>query len=275
MTKMMGQCLLCKGEQTVVLFERSPHTIYKCLSCHLGFLFPQPTKEDLHKLYEKSYFAEQYDLGVSPDSPEFDRWLSLLEHRVKFFKRKKKTGALLDIGCGNGYFLALCKKKGYDVQGLDISKFAAEYAINTLNLPIMISEISDADFQAAQFDIITLWHFLEHTQDPIQVIQSAKKWLKKNGIIIIEVPNFTGTDAQNQWDNWIGWQIPYHFYHFSPETLMKLLHLCGLTVTKFKDFHSETVKEKLSQYPLLNLFARLIAKRYSGHSILVMAELTS
>lgn len=274
MKNQMGQCLLCKGEKTEVLFERSPYTIYKCLSCHLGFLFPQPTKDDLHKLYEKSYFAEQYDIGVSPDSPEFDRWLSLLEHRVNFFKRKKKKGTLLDIGCGNGYFLALCKKKGYDVQGLDISKFAAKYAINTLNLPIMISEISDADFQAAQFDIITLWHFLEHTQDPIQVIQSAKKWLKKNGIIIIEVPNFTGTDAQNQWDNWIGWQIPYHFYHFSPETLTKLLHLCGFTVIKFKDFHSETVKEKLSRYPLLNLFARLIAKRYSGHSILVMAELT-
>ena len=269
----MGPCILCAGTKSKVLLHQPPHTVYQCLTCNLGFLYPQPPKEALAKLYEKSYFAEQYDTGVLPDSPEFDRRLSLLTHRVKFFRRKKKTGRLLDIGCGNGYFLALCQREGYDGEGLDISEFAAEYAINTLHLPVLISEIGDADFQTAKFDIITLWHFLEHTRNPLQVVCNAKRWLKKDGIIVIEVPNFKGTDAQNRWKDWTGWQLPYHFYHFSPETLTKLLHLCGLTVIKFKDFHSETVKENLSRNPILSIFARLIAKRYSGHSILVMAEL--
>lgn len=268
-----GLCILCNGTQSEVLLEQPPHTVYQCKSCSLGFLYPQPPKEALPKLYEKSYFAEQYDIGVPPDSPAFDRRLNLLTHRVKFFQRKKKTGRLLDIGSGNGYFLALCQRMGFEVQGLDISKFAAEYAIDTLHLPVLISEIGDADFQSSQFDIITLWHFLEHTRNPLQVVRNAVRWLRKDGIIVIEVPNYKGTDAQNYGEEWTGWQLPYHFFHFSPETLTNLLQLCGLTVTKFKDFHSETVKDKLSRYPVLSIFARLIAKRYSGHSILVMTEL--
>lgn len=255
------------------MIERDPWKIYRCLSCGLGFLDPRPTKEEFVTLYSREYFATQYDEGVEPDSPEFKKWLSLLEHRVRFFKGKKKCGKLLDIGCGNGYFLALCRSKGYEVQGIDVSEWAAKYATQKLGLSITIGQIDDIELPSHYFDIATMWHTLEHTLDPRQVVSKVKNWLKKDGILVIEVPNYEGTDARNYWEDWIGWQFPYHFYHFTPQSLKELLGICGFRVVKTKDFHSETVKEALKRIPVVSIFARLIAKMYSGHSIAVIARL--
>jgi len=108
-------CILCGSRNRELLIEKDPWKIYRCTSCGLGVLDPRPTDEELTELYTRDYFASQYDEGVDLESPEFKKWLSLLEHRVRFFSSKKAKGRLLDIGCGNGYFLALCRSKAYKV----------------------------------------------------------------------------------------------------------------------------------------------------------------
>jgi hypothetical protein len=70
--------------------EQDSWKAYRCTSCGLGFLDPRPTKQYMAELYRREYFAEQYDEGVDPDSQEFRKWLSLLDHRVRFFRHKKK-----------------------------------------------------------------------------------------------------------------------------------------------------------------------------------------
>jgi len=82
-------CILCGCDSREFLQEQGSWQIYKCLQCGLGVLDPQPRKDFLPKLYEKEYFASQYDTGVEPDSPVFNRWLGLLDHRVRFFSRLK------------------------------------------------------------------------------------------------------------------------------------------------------------------------------------------
>jgi hypothetical protein len=104
------------------------------------------------------------------------------------------------------------------------------------------------------------------------MILKVRSWLKPEGILVIEVPNYIGTDALNEADQWIGWQIPFHLFHFTPQALAKLLEQSGFRIVKFKDFHSETVKNTLKEYPIISLFARTIAKFFSGHSIAVVAQ---
>jgi len=266
-------CILCGSRNRELLIEKDPWKIYRCTSCGLGVLDPRPTDEELTELYTRDYFASQYDEGVDLGSPEFKKWLSLLEHRVRFFSSKKAKGRLLDIGCGNGYFLALCRSKAYKVQGIDISEWAATYAIETLGLPVHVGQIDEVELPGRHFDIITLWHSLEHTRDPRYTIERAKGWLKANGILVIEVPNYEGRDARSYGEDWIGWQFPFHFFHFTPASLKRLLAECGFRVIKTKDFHSETVKQALKRIPVVSIFARRIAKFYSGHSIAVLAEL--
>jgi len=266
-------CILCGSRNRELLIEKDPWKIYRCTSCGLGVLDPRPTGEEMTELYTRDYFASQYDGGVDPGSPEFKKWFSLLKHRVQFFRSKKAKGSLLDIGCGNAYFLALCRSKGYKVQGIDISEWAATYATETLGLPVRVGQIDEVELPSKHFDIITLWHSLEHTRDPRYTIEKAKGWLKANGILAIEVPNYEGRDARSYGEDWIGWQFPFHLFHFTPTSLKRLLFECGFRVVKTKDFHSETVKQALKRIPVVSIFARRIAKFYSGHSIAVLAAL--
>lgn len=266
-------CILCGGRDRKILIEKDSWHVYRCSSCGLGFLDPRPSREDISKLYSKEYCEDYFIEGGEPDSPEFKKRLGLETHRVRFFRRIKRKGRILDIGCGYGYFLAACRNYGYDVHGLDISAWASQHATNNLGLSITVAEMDEAELPPQSFDVITMWHFLEHTPDPRKAILRAKDWLKKDGILIVDVPNHEGTDARKNWKDWVGWSLPYHFYHFTPQTLTMLLGMYGFRVVKAKDYHSGTVKMALKGFPGLNLFARPIAKLYSGHSVAVVARM--
>ena len=273
MEKAPSSCMLCGDKERKLLVKNEPWYIYGCASCGLGFLDPRPSKEDIAKLYDKEYCEDQFVEGGGVGSPEFMKRLSLETHRVRFFRGLKRKGKILDIGCGYGYFLAACRTMyGYDVHGLDVSDWAAHYAAERLGLSVTVGEIETVNLPPNSYDIITMWHFLEHTRDPREAILKAMDLLKKNGILVIDIPNYDGTDARKNWDNWVGWQPPYHFYHFTPSTLKRLLRLCGLCVVKAKDYHSETVKVTLKRIPVVSIFARLISKMYSGHSLAVVAK---
>lgn len=266
-----SQCILCNSSDRSVLIQQGDWIIKQCKGCGLGFLDPRPDSEALKRLYKDSYFDSQYDEGLPVNSPEMKRRVSQEDHRVKFLRYFKKSGKVVDLGCGRGYFLHACQLRGYSTEGIDISSDAAQYVMEELNIPVRVGNIDDIDFERNTVDIITMWHFLEHTSDPDLHIVKAKEWLKKDGILIVDVPNYEGTDARKMWDTWYGWQPPYHLFHFTPATLDLLLAKHGFEVRKRKDYHSEYVKERLKRYPIISLFARLIASRYSGTSYAVVA----
>ncbi len=266
------RCILCQTREREKLIEKDNWSVYRCPECGLGFLDPRPSEKEIENLYRSEYFSEQYDAGLDPDSAEYRKRLNGEQHRLKFIKSIKSSGDLLDIGCGYGYFLDACRRKGYKVQGLDVSRWAAQYAVEKLNLSVTAGKIKNVIFPEKTFDIITMWHSLEHTPDPCTAVQKAKKWLKPDGILVIDVPDYKGTDAQKTWEKWVGWQIPYHYWHFTFQSLKKLLEKHNFSIIKKKDYHSEVVKSRLKKIPILNIFARPIAKFYSGTSVAVIAK---
>ncbi|MFX0201397.1 MAG: class I SAM-dependent methyltransferase [Candidatus Hodarchaeota archaeon] len=266
-------CILCQTRERELLIEKDGWKVYRCPTCGLGFLDPRPSESELENLYQSEYFSEQYDEGLDPSSPQYQKRLSGEQHRTKFIKSVKRSGNLLDIGCGYGYFLDACRRHGYQVQGLDISEWAAQYAAEKLGISISIGKIDTVTLPPASFDIITMWHFLEHTTDPHVALHRAKSWLKSEGILVVDVPNYEGTDAQKIWQQWDGWSLPYHHWHFTFNSLRQLLMQHGFNIIKSKDYHSEVVKERFKRIPFMSLFARLIAKMYSGTSVAVIAKL--
>lgn len=268
-------CILCGTGKRELLIQKESWRVYRCLQCGLGFLDPRPSGEEIVKLYGQQYFAEQYDDGLDPETPEFRKRLNQEIHRIRLFNSKKRQGSVLDIGCGNGYFLAACRNRGYEVQGIDISDWAARYATQKLGLTVVTGEIDAIGLPFQGFDVITMWHFLEHMRDPSLIVRKVRNWLKRDGLLVIDVPNYESTDARKNWRNWVGWQLPYHFFHFTPRTLRELLKMHGFRVINSKDYHSETIKMSLKRIPIVSVFARLIAKMYSGTSIAVVAKLES
>lgn len=272
MERVKNECILCGATSRLPLIGQGPWRVHRCASCGLGVLDPRPEAEELARLYTADYFLDQYDSGLKVGSPDMKRRIASEGHRIRFFRGKKKRGHLLDIGCGMGYFLLACREVGYDVSGIDISEDSASYVRNELGITVRTGPIEHIDIPDGTIDIATMWHFLEHTPDPGIYLKRARRWLKKDGLIVVDVPNYTGTDARMRWESWNGWQLPFHLYHFTPDTLTALLAHYGFRTIRTKDYLSEYVKEKLDAIPIINFFSRPVARLFSGNSVVALAR---
>jgi 2-polyprenyl-3-methyl-5-hydroxy-6-metoxy-1,4-benzoquinol methylase len=272
MKKNNSACILCGSLERSPLYSNDKWQIYKCENCTLGILDPRPSKDELDNLYASNYFQTHYNSPLSLSSPEMKKRLMQEDHRLRFFRKFKHGGKVLDIGCGRGYFLLACRKAGYEVEGVDISATAASYVEGELKIPVRVGEFDKIDFESVSYDVITMWHSLEHTTNPNKYLIRAGKLLKDDGVLIVDVPNYAGHDAKMNWQNWPNWDLPYHIYHFTKDSLTCLLRKHGFAVISNKNYLSEYVKQKLQDAFLPSFIARIIAKFYSGHSIAVIAK---
>ncbi|MDF1593537.1 MAG: class I SAM-dependent methyltransferase [Desulfobacterales bacterium] len=103
--------------------------------------------------------------------------------------RVKKGGHLLDVRCGEGSFLAVVQKEGWRVSGTEFSMFAAKQAADLLNIDIFCGKLSNAGFHENSFDVVTMWHVLEHVDDPKKYLEEIHRILKPNGLFVFAVPD--------------------------------------------------------------------------------------
>ncbi|MBI4721777.1 MAG: class I SAM-dependent methyltransferase [Candidatus Stahlbacteria bacterium] len=182
--------------------------IVKCMKCGLVYVDLVPAI-DINIYNDVSYIA-YWDKSIYVEREAVER-LSLIS-------RYKGSGKLLDIGCGIGIFLSEAKKVGWDAQGTEVSKYAINFVKEKHNLEVCEGSLKDIGFPAKFFDVITLWHVLEHLLNPIDELKEINRILKDDGILCIEVPNVGSLDALVRRRNWICFG-PGHNYHFSKTTL--------------------------------------------------------
>jgi 2-polyprenyl-3-methyl-5-hydroxy-6-metoxy-1,4-benzoquinol methylase len=268
-------CICCGRTKRSLLIRIGEWTIYKCSHCGLGVLDPRPAPQELDTLYRESYFLSHYEDLLELGSPGMQRRISQEAHRIRFFGKFKRKGLVLDIGCGRGTFLHACRVRGYEVVGLDVSEDAAASVWNALRIPVKAGALRDELFEPESIDVVTMWHTLEHTADPGRFLDQTWRWLKPDGLLVVDVPNHEGTDARKMWDRWEDWDLPYHLYHFTPATLTAMISRRGFRALRSKDYHSEYVKGKLRKIPVVGLLARPIAKFFSGTGYAVVARKTA
>ncbi|MCL5773831.1 MAG: class I SAM-dependent methyltransferase [Firmicutes bacterium] len=174
-------CFLCGEKEKIKLCGSVPYNIVKCGGCSMVFVDPLPDKEFLESLYQKKY----YDFSESQKKGRALQWMS----RIGILDKFSKPGKLLDVGCGTGDFLKSAQHAGWDVQGTEFSGYSSREAGSAVNIPVFHGELEDANFPEASFDVITLWHVLEHIPDPAGLLQECRRILKDGGIMLVEVPN--------------------------------------------------------------------------------------
>lgn len=239
---------------------------------------PQPSLDQLPKYYESDDYISHTD-GKR----------SLFEKVYHFIKRKAirdkvnlitklqpQKGMLLDIGAGTGDFLQEAKNKNWNCIGIEPSEKAKSIAIHK-----GVSFAADlASLENHSFDVITMWHVLEHVPDLEKQIKELKRLLKPNGTILIAVPNYKSFDAQHYGKFWAAYDVPRHLWHFSKTAIEKLFASENMTIVKilpmvFDSFYVSLLSEKYKNGKmnfisgfLIGLRSNMKAKRnfeYSSH----------
>jgi len=130
---------------------------------------------------------------------------------------------VLDVGCGRGLLLQEFRRRGWEVQGTELSASSARYPREALNLPVEVGSLETIGFPAKHFDAITLWHVLEHVADPRALIGELHRILKPGGVLLIGVPNFGGAEARFFRDKWFHLDVPRHVTHLTKTMLQQAL----------------------------------------------------
>ena len=165
---------------------------------------------------------------------------------INSFEHSSKN--LLDVGCGTGDFLNTCNVAGWNVVGVEPNKKAQQLATDKLKSNSKI--VSDLfEIKNEQFDVITLWHVLEHVSNLEVYISKLKQLLKPNGTLIIAVPNYKSFDADHYKEFWAAFDAPRHLWHFSKKSISVLFSKENLKVEKilpmkFDSFYVSLLSEK-------------------------------
>jgi SAM-dependent methyltransferase len=170
--------------------------------------------------------------------------------------QSKSNIHLLDIGSGTGYFLNAAKEKGYTVTGIEKDNNAREQAITNFGLDIK-DEQSLWSIENESIDVTTLWHVLEHMENLNEVVAKINSILKPNGVVIIALPNHNSHDAKKYKGYWAAYDVPRHLWHFTPDTVEKLLG----------KHHFNIITQKTM--PLDAFYISMLSEKYKGSGSLM------
>ncbi|MCJ7580984.1 MAG: class I SAM-dependent methyltransferase [Candidatus Aminicenantes bacterium] len=227
-------CNLCGQNRTQIIQKaEEPYQVVKCLHCGLVYTNPQPALNTIGAHYQETYYRDWID-------KQMDRRIRMWKKRLKDVQKLKPSGNILDVGCGIGTFLNLARESGYDVQGTEISEFGSKYVQEKLGIDVFQGDVKDVRFPTHYFDIVTLWHTLEHVPDPSSLLKEINRILKPDGLLVIAVPNVHNfitkilyflarrrklklfSISAKEW----------HFTHFSSRTLSAMLKKTEFEITK-------------------------------------------
>ena len=240
--------LLCETKDYLVTGER--FKVYLDQNNIIGKTHPVPQIEEMDKYYE----SEDY----YPHSLNKKSLLTFLYKIIRKHMRLKKltwirgylkkNTSLLDYGCGSGDFVKYLRSKSIDAYGYEPNYNFCEHDFLT----------NQEDWKNKKYEVIVLWHVLEHIHNPFDLIQSLKKRLNKKGKILIAIPNFKSFDSKYYGKYWAGYDTPRHLWHFSRESIRLMAKENNFKILKVKSLHLDSIyvsylseKYKRSPFPLL------------------------
>ena len=216
-----------------------------------GFLetTPLPDVSELVKYYE----TEEYISHTDSKRNLFEKVYHLvrnyaIKNKISLINKEQTKGQLLDIGCGTGDFLFAAKNNGWKVTGIEPNEKARNIANNKNNNSVFDNSQLN-NLKENSFDVITLWHVLEHLPNLENDILIFKKLLKPSGSLIIAVPNYNSFDANYYKEFWAAYDVPRHLWHFSQNSIKSLFNNFNINLTntlpmKFDAFYVSLLSEK-------------------------------
>ncbi len=229
-------CLICHSHESDTLYNNVPdrfslqnqYTIVRCRNCQFAYLSPRPSEKNMAAFYD----LEEYQPHHLSEKSFFDRLYKIIRDMNARKKRRliesyKKGKELLDIGCGTGDFLVEMKRHGWGTRGMETAPEARKVAKEKdLDIAETLEGIE------GPFDVITMWHVLEHVHRVNDLLDNITRLLSSGGYLILAVPNIESLDAKYFKHTWVALDAPRHLYHFRPQDIYRLLKTRGLEIIK-------------------------------------------
>lgn len=253
MLQQITNCPVCKGVDFAPFLTCKDYTvshesfnIVSCKTCSFKFTNPRPLDSEIGKYYKSEDYVSHSDTKKG--------LINQLYHAVRRRTLKQKLGlisgyvsrgTILDYGCGTGMFLKTCADAGWKSFGFEPDADAKKLAEAK---GLSVSNSKDA-LTGNKYDIISLWHVLEHVTDLDPTLQFFSKSITERGRVIFAVPNYSSADAKHYKEFWAGYDVPRHIYHFEINTLKKLLANYGFSLEdtkpmKFDSYYVSMLSEK-------------------------------
>ncbi|MEL6651968.1 MAG: class I SAM-dependent methyltransferase [Bacteroidota bacterium] len=234
--------------------------IWECQNCQLRFTQHIPGESEIGRYYQSEEYISHSNTskGLVNTLYQWVRNYTLGQKRKLIEKLSgRKSGSLLDIGCGTGEFLGTMKEAGWKSTGLEPDEGARQQA-KAQDVEVHPSEHL---FQLnGSYDVITMWHVLEHVHRLHEYLDQIESILADDGLLIIAVPNYNSRDASHYQAEWAAYDVPRHLYHFEAEAMERLLGQHGFRL------------EKLQHMPFDGFYVSLLSEKYRhGKSRLVPA----
>ncbi|WP_225321277.1 class I SAM-dependent methyltransferase [Rhizosphaericola mali] len=262
-------CPICNSKNIAFALEAEDYTvshkkfpIWKCEDCTGCFTQDVPDLEHIGPYYNAEAYVSHSDTkkGIINRLYHSIRKITLKQKRNLVQEESKlKSGKLLDIGAGTGAFAHQMNISGWTVTGLEPDEIARQNALKLHGLNLLPSD-QLFSFPTESFDVVTMWHVLEHVHSLHEYMDAIKKILRPNGVAMIAVPNYTSYDAQHYGVYWAAWDVPRHLYHFSPKSMSTLAEEHGMEVVHhipmiFDSYYVSMLSEKYKNGKYKNLSA--------------------
>ena len=254
-------CPVCNHSNSEIAIEsqdfsltQASFSILHCTHCTVRFTSPLPSQDEIVKYYKFDEYISHTDVK--------EGWMNRLYHLIRTKTLAQKTnwiqslftghkGHLLDIGAGTGAFVHAMQQKSWKVTGLEPDAATRDRALVNYKIHLQ-STNSIFELPKNEYEVITMWHVLEHVHSLKPYLNQCYKSLKHNGRLIIAVPNYTSYDAKYYKKYWAAYDLPRHLYHFSPKAMTTLLNEMGFDIVSMRpmwydSFYVSLLSEKYKQ----------------------------
>ncbi len=260
--------------------------IVSCTRCNLKFTNPRPDIKEIEKYYQSENYISHSNTnkGFINKLYQLVRGLTLKKKLglINLLNKDSKTKKILDIGCGTGMFLKVCSENNWETYGSEPDQKTRNAAIGNSKSEIKLNIFEE--YSSQKFDIITMWHVMEHIHDLNKNLERIKELMNTHSYLIIAVPNCDSFDAKIYKEYWAAYDVPRHLSHFNIKSLTSLITKHDMTLIKTKGMIFDTFyismlstkyKNNYTNYieaitvGLLSNIKGLFTKNYSSNIYLV------
>jgi SAM-dependent methyltransferase len=228
-----GSSCVHPANRLVIRFDASDYVtgdafrVARCSGCGLDVTTPAPAA--MGSYYPVEYYGKPGARRFPFPIEQFQR--VLYGRRARTIERLagSPSGRVLDVGCGPGFLLQAFRQRGWQIQGTELSESAASRA-RSIGIPVHVGPVASWPWPDGHFDAVTLWHVLEHWEDPATVLDGVARVLRPGGVAMVSVPNFDSAEATMSKSGWFHLDLPRHLVHFTPESLERVLAPFGFEI---------------------------------------------